>query len=267
MRSRISWLVLATTSAIVVAFVIPLCLLVRTLAADRAMNAADQAARNVALVVSTSTDVAGLEGYLTDLNGSSVPQVAVLTPGGRSLGTRGRPAPGPRRTPCARGGGGADGGRTRGRGRDPGDGRARDGGGTRAGHAGGAARGRCARVDRHRLPGVGPPSGWASSSPGSSGRRISEPLRDVAHTAHQLREGDLSATSRGTGHARDRGAGPSAERSGRAHHGAPRRGAGRSRRPVAPAADAGHRAAAGRRVRDRPEPVAAAPGPHHRRCS
>ena len=29
MRSRISWLVLATTSAVVMAFVIPLCLLVR----------------------------------------------------------------------------------------------------------------------------------------------------------------------------------------------------------------------------------------------
>ena len=39
MRRRISWLVLATTSAIVMAFVIPLCLLVRTLADDRAMSA------------------------------------------------------------------------------------------------------------------------------------------------------------------------------------------------------------------------------------
>ena len=37
MRRRIAWLVLATTSAIVVAFVIPLGLLVRTLAEDRAL--------------------------------------------------------------------------------------------------------------------------------------------------------------------------------------------------------------------------------------
>ena len=62
MRSRISWLVLATTSAIVLAFVIPLCLLVRTLAADRAMSAADQAARNVALVVTSVPQGKQLDG-------------------------------------------------------------------------------------------------------------------------------------------------------------------------------------------------------------
>lgn len=53
MRSRIAWLVAATTSAVVLSFVIPLCLLVRTLAEDRAMAAADQEARNVAILVST----------------------------------------------------------------------------------------------------------------------------------------------------------------------------------------------------------------------
>ena len=56
MRRRISWLVLATTSTIVVAFVIPLCLLVRTLAEDRAMTAADQEARNVAILVAGGVD-------------------------------------------------------------------------------------------------------------------------------------------------------------------------------------------------------------------
>lgn len=53
MRSRISWLVAATTSAVVLSFVVPLCLLVRILAEDRAMAAADQEARNVAILVST----------------------------------------------------------------------------------------------------------------------------------------------------------------------------------------------------------------------
>ena len=53
MRSRISWLVAATTSAVVISFVVPLCLLVRVLAEDRAMAAADQEARNVAILVST----------------------------------------------------------------------------------------------------------------------------------------------------------------------------------------------------------------------
>ena len=55
MRRRISWLVVATTSAVVVSFVIPLCLLVRTLAEDRAMAAADQEARNVAILVAGCT--------------------------------------------------------------------------------------------------------------------------------------------------------------------------------------------------------------------
>ena len=34
MRRRISWLVVVTTSTVIVSFVIPLCLLVRTLAED-----------------------------------------------------------------------------------------------------------------------------------------------------------------------------------------------------------------------------------------
>ena len=65
MRSRINRLVLATTSTIVVSFVVPLCLLVRTLAEDRAMAAADQEARNVAIIV------AGLDSprQLTDIIG------------------------------------------------------------------------------------------------------------------------------------------------------------------------------------------------------
>jgi len=53
MRSRISWLVAATTSAVVISFVVPLCLLVRILAEDRAMASADQEARNIAILVST----------------------------------------------------------------------------------------------------------------------------------------------------------------------------------------------------------------------
>ncbi len=53
MRRRISLLVAATTSAVVLAFVIPLCLLVRTMAADRALADADQEARSTAVLVSS----------------------------------------------------------------------------------------------------------------------------------------------------------------------------------------------------------------------
>ena len=75
MRRRISWLVLATTSTVVVSFVIPLCLLVRNLAEERAMAAVDQEARNVAIVV------AGLVGQpdqmaevFAKLDGRGAPQ-------------------------------------------------------------------------------------------------------------------------------------------------------------------------------------------------
>jgi len=199
MRSRISWLVLATTSAVVVAFVIPLCLLVRTLAADRAMSAADQAARSAALVVSGTERSSLLIGYLADLNRSLVPQVAVLTPRGRSLGT----------TVDLR--------------RDPDVRRALTGEGLRVtSEEGGAVlipvtgpqgtfvvRASVTEDDLRR--GVTPAwvgiiglglvmllLGWVIAR--ELGRRISEPLREVAQTAHQLREGDLDARAdvRGT---------------------------------------------------------------------
>ena len=199
MRSRISWLVLATTSAVVVAFVIPLCLLVRTLAADRAMSAADQAARSAALVVSGTERSSLLIGYLADLNRSLVPQVAVLTPRGRSLGT----------TEDLR--------------RDPDVRRALTGEGLRVtSEEGGAVlipvtgpqgtfvvRASVTEDDLRR--GVTPAwvgiiglglvmllLGWVIAR--ELGRRISEPLREVAQTAHQLREGDLDARAdvRGT---------------------------------------------------------------------
>jgi signal transduction histidine kinase len=199
MRSRISWLVLATTSAIVMAFVIPLCLLVQTLAADRAMNAADQAARNVALVVTGLHGQQQLDGYLSDLNGSIVPQVTVLTAGGRSLGT----------TADLR--------------QDPEVRRALTGEGFRVtGGEGGAvllpiAVGRGTVVVRASVTEADLRRGVAAAWAGiiglglvllalgwlmarQLGRRISEPLHEVAQTAHQLREGDLTARAevRGT---------------------------------------------------------------------
>jgi signal transduction histidine kinase len=199
MRARISWLVLATTSAVVVAFVIPLCLLVRTLAADRAMSAADQAARNVALVVSTDSSTQ-LDGYLEDLNGSIVPQVAVLTPRGRSLGTTGDLA----RDPDVRRALTGEAIRVTGE----------DGGAVLipvADGEGGTAVVRASVTEADLRRGVTPAwagiiglgvvlllLGWVMAR--QLGRRISEPLHHVAQTAHQIREGDLAARAdvRGT---------------------------------------------------------------------
>jgi signal transduction histidine kinase len=78
--------VVATTSTIVVSFVVPLCLLVRTLAEDRATAVADQEARNVAILVASLTDDPQLPGLVEDLDSRASPETAVLTADGRVLG-------------------------------------------------------------------------------------------------------------------------------------------------------------------------------------
>ena len=87
MRRRISWLVVATTSTVVACFVIPLCLLVRTLAEDRAMAAADQEARSVAMLVVGVEDASGLAELVGDLDARGVPATGVLTAGGETVGS------------------------------------------------------------------------------------------------------------------------------------------------------------------------------------
>ncbi|MEO5851519.1 MAG: HAMP domain-containing sensor histidine kinase [Nocardioides sp.] len=87
MRRRISWLVVATTSTVVVSFVIPLCLLVQTLAADRAMAAADQEARNVAILVAGLHDSPQLAELVAGIDQRGQPATAVLTSDGRQLGS------------------------------------------------------------------------------------------------------------------------------------------------------------------------------------
>ena len=79
MRRRISWLVLVTTSTIVVSFVVPLCLLVRTLAEDRAMASADQEAGNVAALVAGRLDVAQLTEFVETRNSDGDVQLTVYT--------------------------------------------------------------------------------------------------------------------------------------------------------------------------------------------
>ena len=86
MRRRISWLVVATTSTVVVSFVIPLCLLVRAMAEDRAMAATDQEARNVAILVSTLSDDPQLPGLVEDLDRRGTPSTSVLMPDHTVLG-------------------------------------------------------------------------------------------------------------------------------------------------------------------------------------
>ncbi len=195
MRRHISWLVLAATTTVVVSFVIPLCLLVQTLAEDRAMAAADQEARNVAILVTGLVDPDQLAEVVENVDGRGPAQTAVLTVDGEVLGS-GEIDPD-----------------------DPEVQRALDGeafeevddsGGrvllpvvTEEGTA--VVRTSVEPDDLH----AGVTSAWlgivglgvlllalAGATAAWQGRRLAEPLREVAGTAHELRGGNLAARAR-----------------------------------------------------------------------
>ncbi len=86
MRRRITLLVGATTSAVVVAFVIPLCLLVQNLAENRAIDQARQLVQGVAVVVATVADEQTLENTV-GLFVSEGASITVITPTGAAYGT------------------------------------------------------------------------------------------------------------------------------------------------------------------------------------
>lgn len=87
MRRRISWLVAATTSAVVLAFVIPLCLMVRTLAVDRAAAAGNEEARSVAILVSGLHADPSLDQLVAQTDSRSAARTSVVAPDGRVLGS------------------------------------------------------------------------------------------------------------------------------------------------------------------------------------
>lgn len=86
MTRRIALLVAITTSAVVVAFVVPLCLLVANLAEDRATTRIREQAQSVATLVATLTDEATLARTVADLSARG-PEVVVVTPQDRVLGS------------------------------------------------------------------------------------------------------------------------------------------------------------------------------------
>jgi signal transduction histidine kinase len=87
MRRRIGLLVAATTSAVVLAFVIPLCLLVRNMAEDRAMAAADAEARNIAILVSSLHDDPTLPDVVAAVDQRSPVTTTVVLASGTTLGS------------------------------------------------------------------------------------------------------------------------------------------------------------------------------------
>jgi len=87
MRRRISWLVAATTSAVILAFLIPLGMLVRTLAEDRAIAGASQEAQGVATLVAGVKDETQLTDLVALVDQRSQRATSVLLPDGTLIGT------------------------------------------------------------------------------------------------------------------------------------------------------------------------------------
>lgn len=88
MRRRIVLYGTATTVAVVIAFLVPLVLLVRTLVADRALGTAQQQAQGIAVVA--AADDERLDDVVANVNADSARPTTVFLPDGRVVGA---PAP------------------------------------------------------------------------------------------------------------------------------------------------------------------------------
>ena len=193
MRRQVSLLMAVISTAIVASFVIPLMLLVRTLAEDRGMAVASEQANTVAVLVSSLNQDPRLEDLLGPSLTTSPAATSVVLADGRVLGT-----PWPNAT--------ADADYQR---AERGEAfSVRDEGGGRVYVPvlvdSGVAVVRATMTSEQLADGV--PLAWVSIIAlglvlsgvavfvaAQAGRGVSRPLLAVADTAHRLREGDLAA--------------------------------------------------------------------------
>ena len=197
MRRRITVLVALISIAFLISFLVPLALLVRTLAEDRGMAMIDQTARNVGILVSGISDPSQLASLVDVAVASSGVAAGVISPGGAQLGNIDHLNEGE----VAR---------------------------ARAGEAFSVIDSQGGRVYvpialdagisvvvasipvEELYAGV-PEAWWIIGATGTgllavslliaaqASRRISEPLLEVAATAHRLRDGDLAARAQESG--------------------------------------------------------------------
>ena len=85
MRARLALLVVATMAVVLVGFLVPLAVLVRSVAADRAVTGATTEAQSVVGVVAT-TDRAGLRLAVDQINANTRHPVTVFLPDGSTVG-------------------------------------------------------------------------------------------------------------------------------------------------------------------------------------
>lgn len=191
MRRRITVLVALISIALLISFLVPLALLVRTLAEDRGMAMIDQTARNVGILVSGISEPSQLASLVDVAVASSGVAVGVISPSGQQLGTVDHLNAG--EVARARAGAAfsvidAEGGRVY----VP---IALDAGTSVV----------VASIPVEDLYAGVPEAWWIIGATGTgllavslliaaqASRRISEPLLEVAATAHRLRDGDLAA--------------------------------------------------------------------------
>jgi signal transduction histidine kinase len=86
-RRQIVWLVAATTSVVVLAFVIPLALLIQNFAVGRAMAGAEAEAQGAELLVASLHDDPRLPSFITKLDSKTPPATSVVTPDGQVYGS------------------------------------------------------------------------------------------------------------------------------------------------------------------------------------
>ncbi|MDQ1711213.1 MAG: hypothetical protein QOE45_663 [Frankiaceae bacterium] len=89
MRRQLRLLVAATTSLVLLAFLVPLALLLRTLAEDRAVAQAFQDAQNVAVVVAVTPDVRQVASVVDLVDQRSERSITVFLPDGHVVGAPG----------------------------------------------------------------------------------------------------------------------------------------------------------------------------------
>ena len=87
MRRQIVWLVAATTSVVVLAFVIPLALLIQNFAVGRAMAGAEAEAQGAELLVASLHDDPRLPSFIAKLDSKTSPATSVVTPDGQVYGS------------------------------------------------------------------------------------------------------------------------------------------------------------------------------------
>src|SRR5216684_5658855 len=86
MRRQLALMATATTSMVVVAFLIPLAFLVQTIVRDRALNSAELEARSLAPVLATERDTASLAAAVKSVSDAGSGQVTVFLADGSVLG-------------------------------------------------------------------------------------------------------------------------------------------------------------------------------------